>query len=151
MEKEKNEKIKFSKFVNETYVDIQWHEFKRNPWNLDYPIAEIIHKLRYEEYLKTVPNMSIEEFCIVDGLNALIKYKGDSVYFDIVYSKSFKESVKNFVTYMCNISIIMKERINVSLEYLMEVYYKYKDIFYKEKHSIFVIEEFLKDMHYLYE
>lgn len=150
MEKERREKISFSKLVDETYIDIRWHEFKKNPWNLNYPVAEIIYKLRYDEYRKIVPNMSIEEFCIVDGLNSLIKYKGDSVYFDIVYSNPFKESVKNFVTYMCNIGIIMGERIDISLEYMMEIYNKYKNIFFIEKHSIFVIEEFLKDMHYLY-
>lgn len=150
MEKEKREKISFSKLVAETYIDIRWHKFKKNPWNLNYPVAEIILKLQYDEYRKIVPNMSIEEFCIVYGLNALIKYKGDSVYFDIVYSNPFKESVKNFVTYMCNIGIIMGERIDISLEYMMEIYNKYKNIFFMEKHSIFVIEEFLKDMHYLY-
>jgi hypothetical protein len=148
MEKEKNEKIDFGELV--TSVDMCWDEFKVNPWNVDYPIAEFIHKMRYETYQKIVPDITISEYCIIDGLVALIKFKGDTVYFDSLYSEPFKKSVRNFIKYMCYISNVMQKNIKVSLAYVEETYNRYKKLFFTDKHQTFVIEEFLKDMHYLY-
>lgn len=150
MEKEKNEKIDFSELVISTYVDMRYDEFKINPWKVDYPIAEIVHKMRYETYQKNVPDITISEYCIIDGLIALIKFRDDTIYFDPLYSEPFKKSVKNFIKYMCYISITMRKNIKVSLAYVEETYNKYKKLTFIDKHQTFVIEEFIKDMHYFY-